>query len=332
MIFGAGSQIVKYGFAAGRVSVLETRMVSAARIKRLIEAENLEEIHRILAETDYGPDLRAAENIDEVESALEAHLGRAYDVLRESRVPPEMERYFRSRYDFLNLRVLLKSGFGQQIAVALSPLGYLPAESAEALVQAAGFAGMPAHLQTAAREAIARYNAERRFEDIDVILDRRYYAYLLDMARQLRSKWIIAYTRLLLDLANGRITVRADRGLDIDGLLIDGGDIDRQLWASLRGGENMAEGLALFPPSELKDALLELAQRGMPVAEYDLAADNVAIDYLLGARRFNVGPERVFAYVAAREHEVKLVRLLISGHLSGLPPARLQERVSRIYE
>ena len=126
------------------------------------------------------------------------------------------------------------------------------------------------------------------------------------MAGELRSKWITAYTKLLIDLANGRMAVRAAKALGTDGsarYLIPGGN------------ENGAGPLAA-PTS---------------AADYDLAADNIAIDWLVTSRRFTSGPEPVFAYVAAREQEVKLIRLIVLGHLSGVPAARITERVSRIY-
>ncbi|MDP1808815.1 MAG: V-type ATPase subunit [Actinomycetota bacterium] len=286
MAFGA--QIIKYGFATGRVRVLETKMVSLERVKRLIESANMDEVHRVLAETDYGQDMRSAGTIAEVEAALDKQLSSAYALLHESNIPLEMETYFRSRYDFLNLRALLKSGLGQQAEVLLSPLGAADIDTAD----------LPEPLESAAQEALAKYNEDQRIEEIDIVLDRHYFANLLALAGKLKSKWITAYTKLLIDLANGRIAVRGGKEM------IAGGDT-----------EHLAEVMATVSS----------------IAEYDLAADNAAIDWLVTSHRFNSGPEPVFAYVAAREHEVKLIRLIVLSHLSGVPAERIKDRVSRIY-
>jgi len=327
-----GSEIIKYGFATGRVRVLETRMVSQARIKRLIEAENLDEVHRVLSETDYGAEMRSAETFAEVEAALESHLSKAYIVLRESNIPAQMESFFRSRYDFLNLRVLLKSGFGHQLGVSLSPLGEVPGEAAESIMKERTFDGLPAHLGLAAKEALAEYGADQRLEDIDIILDRHYFANLLVLAGELRSKWITAYTKLLIDLANGRIAVRGGDEITSErwgDYLIPGGDIADSNWRAFIAAA--ADKTLSFPPGRLKEHLAEIAAAASPGADYDLIADNLAIDWLVTSHRFNVGPEPVFAYAAAREHEVKLIRLIVFAHLSGLPPASIRARVSRIY-
>lgn len=284
-----GSQIIKYGFATGRVRVLETKMVSLERVKRLIESENMDDVQRILAETDYGPAMRSAETIDEVETALDRHLAEAYTLLHESNIPLIMESYFRSRYDFLNLRTILKSGLGQQAEVFLSPLGGVAIDTTD----------LPSPLKAAAGEALAKYNEEQRIEEIDTVLDKHYYANLLALAGKLKSKWITAYTKLLIDLANARIAVRGGKEMEIAGC----------------DTEHVAEIIAA----------------AATVAEFDLIADNLAIDWLITSRRYNSGPEPVFAYVAGREHEVKLIRLIVLGHLSGVPAARIKERVSRIY-
>lgn len=278
------SGIVKYGFAVGRVRVLETRMVSAARIKRLIEAENLEEAHRVLAETEYGPEMRTAETIEQMERALERQLNRAYSLLSESNLPPELETYFRSRHDILNLRILLKRAFGHRIDVDLSVLGEVPVKIMEASVESRNFDRLPAYLGNAARETIAKFEANRRFEEMDAILDRSYFDNLLFAAGKLKSKWITAYTKLIIDLADGRVAVRSAAALD--------------------------------RPA---------------VAEYDLAADRKAAEWLAVGGSFDVGPEPVFAYVSGMEHEVKVVRLILFSHLSGVRPARIRERVGSIH-
>ena len=336
-MFGVRSPKIIYGFAAGRVKVLETRMVSRARIDRLIEAETLDEIHRVLAETDYGPELRAADTIEEVEAALDQRLGQAYLLLRESNVPAAMARYFQCRHDFVNLRILLKSGFGRQVGVPLSSMGEVSPDKVEALVKQGSFAGLPDHLRAAAPEAVARYGESRRFDTIDAIIDRHYFATLLRLATRLRSRWIFQYTKLLIDLANGRAVLRSARrqtgAAEPVYHLIPGGDIDIDTWTALAfEADTTGRFIEMLPSGTLREPVAQWLISGAAVGDYDLMADAVLIEFLVTAHRFTVGPEPVFAYVAAREHEGKLLRMIIFGHLSGLPPAKLKGRVSRVYE
>ena len=336
-MLGINSPKITYGFATGRVRALEPRMVSRARIDRLIEAQNLEEIHRVLAETDYGPELRAADTIDEVETALESRLGEVYQLLRESNLPSDMARYFQSRHDFTNLRVLIKGAFGQQAGVAVSSLGEVPGEIAEALVTDRTFGGLPSYLEDAALEAVSLYDETRRLAVIDMALDRRYFNNLLTLALKLKSKWIVAYTRLLIDLANGRTVVRGrQEAAKIESVidhLLEGGNVAGTGWFDIYSKpELIADRVGAIPSGQMRQEVIDGLSIDAPVSEYDLMADGIMIDYLLSSHRFMAGPEPVFAYAAAREHEVKLLRMIIFAHLSGLPPARIKARIGRIYE
>lgn len=336
-MLGINSPKITYGFATGRVRALEPRMVSRARIDRLIEAQNIEEIHRVLAETDYGPELRAADTIDEVEAALEGRLGEVYQLLRESNLPADMARYFQSRHDFTNLRVLIKGGFGQQAGVELSRLGEVSGETAGAIVADRTFSGLPSYLADAAVEAVALYSETKRLAVIDMALDRRYFNNLLALALKLRSKWIVAYTRLLIDLANGRTVARSRQEAakieSVADYLLDGGNIAGTAWFDIYSKpETIVDRVGAIPDGRIRQEVIDWLTGAAPVSEYDLMADGIMIDYLLSSHRFMAGPEPVFAYAAAREHEVKLLRMIVFAHLSGLPAARIKARIGRIYE
>jgi V/A-type H+/Na+-transporting ATPase subunit C len=331
-----GSVRINYGFATGRVRVLETKLVSPQRIARLVEAESLEEIHQVLAETDYGAELRHAATVEQVEEAMDEQLEKAYRLLEESNLPSGLSRYFRLRHDFINLRIVVKGGFGQEIDAALSDLGELPAKELEGSIKQHTFEELPPLLGSAAKEAIAAYSIDKDIELIDMVLDRRYFAELSAIAKGLNSRWITGYTQLQIDLANGRIAIRSrQKNMSSEQLerhLIPGGGMGAHTWVLLPGVVDDPAGAAklLSRWRGLRQVAAWL-DKGLPVAEYDLIADKLLLDYLDSTERFKVGPEPVFGYVAAKEQEIKLLRLIITGHLSGVPAAKLQERVGLVY-
>jgi V/A-type H+/Na+-transporting ATPase subunit C len=327
---------IRYGFATGRVRVLEAKLVSAQRIVRLVEAQTLEEIHQVLGETDYGSELRHAATVEQVEEAMEGQLEKAYGLLKEANLPGEMSRYFRLRHDFINLRILLKGGFGQEVDAALSDLGELPAKELEGSIRQRTLEELPPLLASAAKEALAAYSIEKEIESIDTVLDRRYFVELSAIAKKLRSGWISGYTRLQIDLANGRMALRSrQKGLSIEQLkrnLISGGAIGGETWALLPGvADDPAGASKLLSRWRRLQRVAAWLDKGLPVAEYDLIADKLLLDYLDSNERFRVGPEPVFGYIASREQEIKLLRVIITGHLNGVPAARLQERVGLVY-
>ncbi len=331
------AKMIKYGFATGRVRVLETRLIGWARIKRLIEADNLDEAHHVLAETDYASDIRTADTLIDIERALEKKERDLQIMLQESNVPFEMVRFFQSRVDIMNLRIILKSGYGQEIPVELSPYGEVHADELQLLVREGAFSGLPAYLEAAADDAVAEYTIEPRSAVIDTTIDRHYFKGLLDLSAGLRSPWITEYARLLIDLANGRISVRSRQKKttpdDLLENLLNGGRVDKSIWSAFFSkSKNLISRLKDIPTLLLREGLIDWVQRDASVDSYDLLSGNILIKYLETAGTFNVGPETVFAYVATKEHEIKIVRIIMAGHIGGLAPERLRERVSAIYE
>lgn len=336
-MWALNARMIKYGFATGRVRVLETKLIGQVRLNRLIDAESLEEAHHVLAETDYGAALRGAENFMDIERALEMKEHDLQIMLKESNVPFEMIRFFQSRVDIMNLRILLKSGYGQEIPVALSPYGEVPIDHLKLLVKEGAFSGLPDYLEDAADDAVARYAIDPRPEVIDTTLDKHYFKLLLDLSEGLRSPWITEYARLLIDLANGRISVRSRRKKitpeDLVKELLDNGQVGNNIWSALLSEpKNLIALLKEIPVPLLREGLIDWAQSDDSADSYDLLSGNILNKYLDSAWRYNVGPETVFAYIAMKEHEIKMVRLIMAGHIGGLAPERLRERVSAIYE
>ncbi len=316
---------------------METKLINNARLNRLIDAENLEEAHHVLGETDLGPDLRGSSSLEEIEVALEKKTAGLVKLLKESRVPTAMCRYFQSHFDIINLRILLKSGFGQELPVDLSTFGEVPVDRIRLLVKEGAYSGLPDYLEAAADETLVKYQVNSDFSVIDSTLDKHYFWNLVDLTEKLRSTWIEEYTRLIIDLANGRMSLRSRQKNispgELEGALLKGGRVRNDVWLALFSeSENMNEALKSIPSATLRDGLIEWLEKKRPVGEFDLFANKIVLDYLNTSRRFGVGPEVVFSYILAKGHEIKMVRLIMAGLIGELPPERIRERVSAVNE
>lgn len=51
---------LSYAYAAGKISVLETHLLKKDKYDRLLDAENIDEVEKILSETAYGPRISEA--------------------------------------------------------------------------------------------------------------------------------------------------------------------------------------------------------------------------------------------------------------------------------
>ena len=121
---------IRYGYAVGRVRVLDGRLLSRTTFERLLDAPDLREQKRILAETHVGRYLEGAETAGEVERALDASLADLYDeFLLHADLPAAVVAYFRLPYDYANLRAALKARVLGIAAGELSALGSAPPEA-----------------------------------------------------------------------------------------------------------------------------------------------------------------------------------------------------------
>jgi V/A-type H+-transporting ATPase subunit C len=83
----------RYGFAVGRVRVLETRLLGRSTFERLLDAHSFREQLRILSETPYGVYLEGVTTAEGVEAALDGSLRDLYnDFLEQANLPEDIVR------------------------------------------------------------------------------------------------------------------------------------------------------------------------------------------------------------------------------------------------
>lgn len=315
---------MRYGYAVGRVRVLEGKLLSRGTFERLIDAADLFEQKRILAETHVGRYLEGAQTAEDVERALEASLGDLYDeFLQRANLPAPVITYFRVPHDYANLRAVLKARLLGGDPVSLSPLGSVPPEA---------YAGEGGALPDDMRGLLHAWDeAEEQpsLDDVEAAIDRAQFGALAAAARASKLGFLRDLTRLRIDLANARVLVRSRaKGLlpaDILTRLVPGGT---------PALERLAVQVARFSAEDLAGAIWETrALPGMTEAEladvqrFDLAADAVVAGRMVAARMSPGGADPVLAYVLAREAEVLLLRTAVAGRLSGLGAEAVRERL-----
>lgn len=320
---------IRYGYAVGRVRVLGSRMLSRATFERLLDAPDLREQKRILAETHVGRYLEGVETAAEVEQALAASLTDLYDeFLLRAGLPDAVVMFFRVPHDYANLRAALKARLLGTEAGELSPLGSLPAEA---------FGGDGASLPAELRALLTMYDEAEEppaLDDVEAGVDRAMFEALTAAARQSRVPFLRELAALRIDLANARLLIRARakglRPASVAARLIPGGS--KRLAA-------LADALTGMTAADLADAIIQSRTLGraheadlVDIERFDMMADSLVAERMLAARRAPGGAEPVLAYVLGREAEVMLLRTAVVGRLAGLDResvrARLKERIA----
>lgn len=91
-----------YAYATGRIRALETRLVSAGRLGRFLEARSVEDIGRLLVENGYPA-------ASDPEQSLNLELTATYELIHKLSPDPQLVDTLMLARDFHNLRVMLKA-------------------------------------------------------------------------------------------------------------------------------------------------------------------------------------------------------------------------------
>ena len=297
----------------------ETKMLSAERMERMIDAPTNDEAAKILEECGYG-DLSGL-SAKAAAAALEAHIAALFDEV-EGMVPEaQLVQLFRLKYDYHNAKALIKAqAMGVECGAILSQRGTVPPQKLHAAFYEEDYRDIPPVLAQAMVSAAAILARTTNPQAADFELDRAYFAQMLDLANGLSDGGFAVRTRRMAKDADFLKTA-----------LIPGGTIgtDRVLAAF-----DSAEALtALYGNTWLGNAAGAgaAAMSGGALTAFELLCDNALMDYIRAAKLRSFGAAHVTAYLAAMENETTAARMILTGRLAGLQPAVIRERLRETY-
>ncbi len=318
-----------------RVHSMEKRLLTRERMDRMIDARDLGECVKVLAECGYG-ELRevTADRLEDVLAQAQADL---FADLGGSIQNPAMLDVFRCRYDYHNAKVLVKSeALGQEQDRLLVRGGrYDPADFADDF-RAGSLENYPAALRDGIARARETLGATGDPQLADFLLDRAYFGEMGELAKESRSSFLQGYVALAVDAANLRSAVRSARlgkGPDfLSQVLLPGGHVSTQALAVARGGEIAG----LFRAGPLAGAAELGASLSVPgsgaLTEFERLCDDALMAYLAGGRRVPFGEPPIIGYLYAREAEMTAIRTIVSGRAAGLDGDTIRSRLRRTYE
>lgn len=319
-----------FAFAVGRVRVLETRLLDSGKFERMLEARDAEEVLRILGETEYAQAFAAIKNQNDYEAVLDYERHRVFELVRTLLAPERKiaDLYF-LRFDLHNLKVLLKAEMTATNPEGLAGEGVFGPQRLQAMIGGTDSERVPDYLAQwleRGRQAMASGDPQA----VDLALDGAFYRFAAETAR--KEKWGVLerYWIGLIDLTNAVSMARCRRMATGAGflktVLLDGGIIPAQEFLVFydQNAENFAHFLELHGYGRLfagKDALTS-------PAAFENAASNYLRQLIADAgQSFVIGPEPVFAYLLAKENEIRKIRIIIVGKLNGIPREILRERL-----
>ncbi|MEG1500804.1 MAG: V-type ATPase subunit, partial [Clostridiales bacterium] len=295
---------------------------------------SVEEAAKVLSQCGYGDFSRI--NLKAVEEKIEDMRREIYDDLLSDIPDMGIRDVFRIKFDYHNIKVVLKSDFSEEKSQRLLvDAGRLPIEELQEALFQMDLQNIPpimAESITAARESLA-VNGDPQLADF--ILDKASYEEMLAAAEATDIDFLVGLVRLMIDAINLKSIVRALR-LDKDTdfmrkLLLPGGDFSIDSIILLAGTGSNFE--SLYSSGELAKAasLAGSLTKGGSLTELEKLCDNAIMEYLGTARYTAFGPETVIGYLYAKEAEFSAIRIIMTGLIAGIDIDIIRERLREAY-
>ena len=325
-----------YLFLSAMLRARESKMLKRSKAEAMLDASSFAEAARSVADCGYKD--MSAMNAKEIEKTLNERRAEEFADLGKMAPNEDVVDVFRTKYDYHNVKTLLKSeAENVDRSDLISDSGRIPVEKLTEAIREDQYVGVPSILGDAIKEAKSVLARTGNPQLADFILDRAYFQELDGFATELNSDFLKGYIQVMIDSANLRSAVRTLRmHKDADFLktaFIPGGTVDEARLSSVAFSGN-GEGLAqLFNTGTLSKAaaLGAAAATGGTMTEFERACDDAVTAYLKGSGLVAYGEEPVITYLAKLESEITTIRMILTGRLAGIDPQVIRERLRDLY-
>lgn len=316
-----------YLFLASRVRALERKLLTAPRIEHLLTAGDMAACSQLLSELGYEPIHDEAS----LQASLKHQREAVFSDIARFMPEPELLDVFRLKYDYHNIKTLLKDRSGGRL---LMDAGCISAADMERQYAESGnWQFLPKEMADAAKEAADVLAETGNAQRSDFILDRAYFAQLRRLAQESRCAYLQEYIRAMIDAANLRSLVRTERLHTDPGflrqVLFDGGSVSADTIVAHAG--NGPAALYRTTPFRAAAEAGEEAVKGGSLTAFERACDNAVLLAAGKARSIPFGVEVVLGYLAAKEAEWTAVRIIMSGRMAGMTADAIRERLRDQY-
>ncbi len=324
----------RYTYAVGRIKALEARLISPAEMERLLEEETYAGALRALGEFSNYAGLVAAGD-RQPEEILEEHLREVYELVSELSLGSKVIKALRLKYDFHNLKILLKAKLVGSEPESFSRVGLLSLEQLALATAERKIEGADRFAGEMVVSALARVDGNEALDRIETIVDRFYYEMFLKNLSV--NPFLEEYARRTIDLVNIRAFWRVQAmGWPEEKLsenLLPGGTLEANLFLT-----NRATPVAELAPKVKDEAYRKILRESLAayqskkdLSALDRLADDFLVELLRKGRHYCFGLEPLVGYIAAKENEVMRLRIILYGKERSLPGDALRELLRRSY-
>jgi V/A-type H+-transporting ATPase subunit C len=302
-----------FAFAVAKVRAWERGLLDGAKIERLIDAGDLDEFTKILA--DFGIE---GGNLD---SALKNGLEKTYSEVKEILPEENLLNIFFVKTDYHNLRVLIKSECGAALDGGGNPAllggGNILAERLKNAFRDRRLGDLCPFMKEAAGECLESYSKFKDPQAIDLILDKA------ELEARFRVADVSDFTRKITNLQrefyNARVFLRIKKS---------GGGLEK-LKKLLIKTPDYAKYSAAFGADEpdFSDEIINAAVKTNSPGQMERIFDNHILKLVNESKKGAFGIEPVISYVYLKENDIKNIKIIAVSKAAGASAAEIKGRL-----
>ena len=318
---------------SAQIRSMERDLLDRVRMERMLDAPTAAEAARILTEVGYETFDPASER--ELNHALLQRRLDLFERLYRYAPEPQIIDVFKLKYDYHNLKAVIKSR-GADVSHLMVDAGRVKAETLPRRYrETGGWDFLPPAMAQAAKEGQRVLAETGDPQRSDALVDRAYFAEMLDLAQETKCEYLVNYIRATVDAANLRSVIRTLRmgrtPAFLKEFLFPGGtvSVDACLKAAVNGEVEQTYRTTVLRAAA--QAGKEAVEAGGSLTAFEKLCDDALMAQAARARRVPFGVEVVIGFVAAREAELSNVRIIMTGRMAGIPADTIRERLRESY-
>lgn len=316
-----------YIYAVARVRSRELSLFSRQDLDQLMACRTYEECLRVLQDKGWGSGSSLSAN-----ELLVQEEEKTWAFIRELTSDLSVFDVLLYPIDYNNLKAAIKSVItGVEPHQVFLPGGSIAPEVLQKAARESDYSALPPEMGAAAEEASRTLLETSDGQLCDLILDKACLLGILRRGKESKNELLAQYAELTVAIANIKIAVRACKTQKnrafLDAALAPCATLDTETLASAacKSLEEMFACLAVTNYAEAGERLKE------SYSAFEKWCDDKVMELVKSQKMnpFTVGP--LFAYVIARQREIAVVRIILSGKLNELDDAMIRERLRELY-
>lgn len=326
-----------YAYASGLIRAKEPKLLTGSQYTRMLDAASAEEAYKVLTDAGYGLG-GSVPGVFAFEQLLADEMKKCFRLLSEIAPSAEVIKVFQRRYDYFNIKVLLKAELsGQQIPPILADTGTIGADSMKRMILERDYSGLTPLMADAVAQVYDVFSRMQDPQTVDLILDKASYQEFSTGIRDIDSTFLRELADYIIDTTNIRMFIRArslGKSWDLIGkLLLDGGTIAKEVYYgySDKPADSFADDIRSSRYGDAVQKGLEMVKSGKNSSGLEKALDDLLMSYIRRARLVTIGVEPLIAYLFAKETEIRNVRMIMTGKINNLPSDMIRERLRESY-